>query len=188
MKTIQDFLNRLASGRSFVVLGVLAVALVLTVNFADLPWTLPGFQRLTQGAGIPDMQRHYDADGAYRILAAQGETGRAYYLRSLWTLDVALPVLAALWLAIAIVLALRHASTGWRGLAFLELLPLAAGISDLLENSAISVLLVNYPERFDAVANAAGYVTSLKHGLYTLSLITALVIWAMVLIKKATDN
>jgi hypothetical protein len=168
---IHDFIDRIASVRSFVLLSVLAVGLVLMVNFADFSWTLPGFRQLTHGVGILDMETHYDANGAYRVLAAQGEAGRAHYLKSLWTLDIAIPVLVSLWLSAGIALAQRHGATAPR--AWLTLLPVAAGLSDLLENTGISILLVRYPERLDMLAGLTGDVTTVKHVLYTASLLVA---------------
>jgi len=168
---IHDFIDRIANVRRFAVLGVLAVGLVLTVNFADLFWTLPGFKQLTHGAGILDMELHYDAAGAYRLLAAEGEAGRAYYLKSLWTLDIAIPVLVSLWLATGIALTQRRHGTNRR--AALTLLPIAAGLSDLLENTFISILLVRYPQRLDALAALNGDVTTVKHLLYAASLLVA---------------
>lgn len=184
MQSIHTFINRIANVRAFVIFGVMAVSLVLTVNFADLAWTLPGFQHLTQGAGILDMERHYDADTAYRILGAQGETGRAHYLQSIWTLDVAIPVLVSLWLAIGIALATRKANLARTGLAYLDLLPVAAGSVDLLENSGISLLLMQYPNRLDLIANVTGYLTTLKHGLYTASIATLLLVWVMAVARS----
>lgn len=188
MRSIHAFIHRITNVWAFAVLGIMAVSLVLTVNFADLPWTLPGFQRLTQGAGILDMELHYDADKAYRILDAQGETGRAYYLRSIWTLDIAIPLLVSLWLATGIGLALRRVNLSWRGLAYLNLLPLAAGITDLFENSGISLLLVHYPDRLDRIATATGCLTTLKHGLYTMSVITLLLFGLVALVTEKNSK
>ena len=168
---IHDLIDRISSVRSFAVLSVLAVGLVLTVNLADFSWTLPGFRQLTHGVGILDMEAHYDADGAYRLLAAQGEAGRAHYLKSLWTLDVAIPLLVSLWLATGIALAQRDRATLWR--AWLTLLPVAAGLSDLLENTGISILLMRYPQRLDTLAALTGDLTTLKHLLYVASLLAA---------------
>jgi len=163
---LHDLIARIASVRSFAVLSVLAVGLVATVNFADFSWTLPGFRRLTHGVGILDMELHYDAAGAYRLLAAQGDGGRAHYLHSLWTLDIAIPVLVSLWLASGIALAQRTR-------AWWTLLPIAAGLCDVLENVLISSLLVRYPERLDTLAALSGDVTTAKHLLYAVSLLVA---------------
>jgi len=168
---IHRFIDRIANARSVGLLSVLAVGLVLTVNFADFSWTLPGFKQLTHGVGILDMEVHYDADGAYRLLAAQGETGRAYYLKSLWSLDIAIPLLVSLWLATGIALLQRRRAAAPR--AWLTLLPIAAGLSDLLENIGISILLARYPERLDTLADLTGDVTTVKHVLYTASLLVA---------------
>ena len=181
---VHRFLQRISNGWSLAVFSVLAVSLVLTVNLADYSWTLKGFARLTQGVGILDMQRHYDADGAYRILAAQGEAGRAYYLRSIWTLDIAIPVLVSLWLAIAVTLAQRHTHPPVRRFGQLASLPIAAGVVDLLENATISLLLLNYPIRLDALANFAGILTTLKHGLYMLAVASAVVAGTIALRRR----
>ena len=174
IRILQAFINRIASGWTFAVFGMAALALVFTVNAADYAWTLPGFKHITHGVGILDMEWHYDANAAYRMLTAQGEAGRARYLQMLWTVDVALPMLVSLWLAITLALALRRLGTSGRGRARLMLIPLAAGLSDYVENSAISILLAQYPERFDILANVAGYATALKHTLYTLSVVIAI--------------
>jgi hypothetical protein len=181
IRTHQSFIHRIASGRTFAVFGLAALASVFTVNVADYSWTLLGFKHTTHGVGILDMQWHYDAGAAYRILTAQGEVGRAQYLRMLWTVDVALPLLVSLWLAITAALALRRLGVSDRHSAWLALLPLVAGLSDYVENFAISVLLAYYPERFDNLASVAGYATTLKHTLYALSLVTTLLLWLRVL-------
>jgi hypothetical protein len=181
MRIPQAFINRIASGWTFAVFGMATLALVFTVNIADYAWTLPGFKHITHGVGILDMEWHYDANAAYRMLTAQGEAGRARYQQMLWTVDVALPMLVSLWLAITVALALRRLGTSDRGRAWLMLIPLAAGLSDYVENSAISILLAHYPERFDNLTSIAGYATTLKHMLYALSLVTALLLWLCVL-------
>lgn len=180
----QSFINRLASVPTLFVSGVAAVALVLTVNLADFSWTLPGFKHITNGIGILDMEWHYTADVAYRILAAQGEIGRARYLQMLWTVDLGLPLLVSLWLAITVALALRRLGTSGRLATGLTLLPLAAGLSDYVENSGISILLASYPQRLDVLAGVLGYVTSIKHVLYALSVAAAALLWLCVLARR----
>jgi hypothetical protein len=185
IRVIQSFINRIANKWTLALFGMAALALVFTVNVADYFWTLPGFKHITHGVGILDMQWHYDAAAAYRILAAQGEVGRAQYLRMLWTVDVALPLLVSLWLSITVALALRRLGVSDRHSAWLALLPLTAGCSDYVENCAISFLLAYYPVQFDDLANAAGYATSLKHMLYALSLVTAMLLGLSVLARGA---
>ncbi len=179
---ILAMLERLAGRTSFWVLGVVAVGLLLTVNFADFSWTLAGFRHVSGGVGILDMQWHYDAATAYHLLEAQGERGRAAYLHLFWTVDLAIPFSVSLWLAVAIILGARYRAgvargrdeggdeygnwnryRRWRKLAWLALL---AGAMDLCENSLVSVLLLSYPVHHDMLAGLAGYVTSAKHLLY----------------------
>jgi hypothetical protein len=172
---LQHSLNRISNGWSLAGFGVLAVSLLLAGN-------------LMPGVGLLDSQRHYDADAAYRILAAQGEAGRVWYLCSIWTLDVAIPLSVALSLAIAITLAERRARPPLGRRGQLVRLPIAAGIVDLLENSAISVLLLFYPTRLDPLADVAGIVTSLKHGLYALAVVSAALAWVVALCRRASTR
>jgi hypothetical protein len=182
--SVQSFVQRVSNIWSVALFGVAALMLLLTVNFADFAWTLPGFKHVTQGVSILDMQWHYDAVAAYRLLTAQGVTGRAQYLRMLWTVDVVIPLLVTLWLASTVVLALRRLSGSGRRRAWLVLLPLAAGASDYVENTLISILLAYYPVQLNVLAAVAGYATTVKHTLYALSVVTAMSLWLGVLVRS----
>jgi len=184
VKTIHSAIDRIASGWSFAAFGLIAVLTVATVNLADFSWTIPGFKQLTHGAGILDLEWHYDAEGAYRLLAAQGEAGRALYCRSLWTLDIVIPVAVSMWLAIAITLAQRRLVDRQQWARYLNLFPIVAGMSDLLENILVTILLSGYPYPLTSLANVAGYVTTAKHLLYQFSIILALIGWGLVVFRK----
>ena len=174
LERVHAAINRIANRWTLLAFGVVAVTTVATVNLADLTWTLPAFVRLTGGVGILDLEWHYTADAAYRILSGQGEAGRAFYWRILWTVDVVIPITVSLWLAIMITLGLRRVAapdSRWR---HLNLLPLAAGVADVLENTAIAIMLWSYPQRLDLLATIAGYVTTAKHLLYQSGLAIAL--------------
>jgi hypothetical protein len=187
IRRLHAFIHQIANGWSLGVFGVAALSLVFIVNVADFTWTLPGFKHRTHGVGILDMEWHYSADRAYDILSAQGEAGRAGYWRMLWTVDIAIPLLVSLWLAIAAALALRRLGAPARGGTWLVLLPLMAGFSDYVENGAITALLTYYPQRLDALATAAGYVTSLKHTLYALALVSTALIGLRALVQRPQD-
>lgn len=181
IRTLRLFIERIASVSTLFASGIAAVTFVFVVNLADYTWTLPGFRHHTHGAGILDTEWHYSADRAYQLLTAQGENGRARYLQMLWTVDIALPLLASLWLAITASLALRRLGLSNHLATVLALLPLAAGLSDYIENSGITILLASYPRHLDALAGVLGYVTSIKHVLYILSLLMATLLWIGVL-------
>ena len=183
-KSIHAAVNRIAGGWSFTAFGFIAVLTVATVNLADLSWTMSGFKQLTHGAGILDMEWHYDAEGAYQLLTAQGEAGRALYRLGLWTLDIVIPIAVSMWLAISITLAQRQL-VGWQHRArYLNLLPIAAGVSDFLENGLITILLSAYPQELSTLANSTGYVTTAKHLLYMISIALVLIGWGLVAYRK----
>jgi len=139
-KTIHSVVDRIASGWSFAAFGLIAVLTVATVNLADFSWTISGFKQLTHGAGILDLEWHYDAEGAYQLLTSQGEAGRALYRLGLWTLDIVIPVAVSMWLAIGITLAQRRLADWQCRARYLSLFPIVAGMSDLLDNILVTVL------------------------------------------------
>jgi uncharacterized membrane protein YuzA (DUF378 family) len=55
----------------------------------------------------------------------------------------------------------------------------------LAENIAISILPIAYPAQFNFIATVAGYLTSLKHALYALSIGVAALAWARALVRRA---
>lgn len=173
LERLYQGLERISHPWSCLLLGCVAVGLVLSANFLDVSWTLPGFEHLTGGVGILDMRWHYDAATAYGVLARQGPAGRAAYLRMLWSLDVAIPCSVALWLSTAITLEARRLAVPRSLLRRFSLIPLLAGIADLTENVLITCLLRSYPARHIELANLAGWVTSTKQVLYGLALVIA---------------
>lgn len=179
-------ISRIANAWSFTLSGVLALSLMFAANFADFSWTIPGFEKITHGAGILDMQWHYTPDDAYRLLGAQGETGRALYLRNLWTFDVIFPFAISVWLAVTIALASRASRSPLP--AYVCLVPISAGMSDLLENSAITVLLLRFPERLDNLASLIPYLTSLKFFLYSFSLMIAVFVWLAIFLTRRSGQ
>src|SRR5262249_60554547 len=92
-------------------------------------------KKLAAGATILDMRLGYTPSEAYRLFDVLGPTGRGAYLTLLWTIDLLLPALFALFLSSAI---RRGAFRSWRSVPFL---PAAFGYAD---DIAVTVLLLPY--------------------------------------------
>lgn len=156
--TLSRSLEKIATGR---------LALLSTVLFfVFLGGVLPIQAAATAAVGgttkTPDTTFFYTAEELYRIAGELGEAGRSHYIRSRFTFDVVWPLVYLTFLVTTIGwLAQRSfdASSKWRPI---NLLPVAAALFDLLENSTASLVMARYPAMTPAVAELAGFFTLLK--------------------------
>lgn len=122
-------------------------------------------KRLSGGLPLLDMRLGYSAPAVGRLFETLGTAGRSAYLRLLWTVDLCLPALFALFLSAAI----RRGR--FRNLAWV---PALASACDYAENTAITILLLHYPQRMPALVQLSSLMTSLKFAGYLASLLLAI--------------
>jgi len=106
-----------------------------------------------------DLMFSYSPEQAYKLIEAYGPQVRHDYIISALTLDVAYPLTYSFMFAVWLTLLLK---TGSRMTCAIRMLPFAVLLLDLLENSGIVVMLINYPQRLDMLATATSIATSLK--------------------------
>jgi len=122
-------------------------------------------KQMAGGLSILDLRPGYSGEDVYRLFDALGEIGRSAYLHQLWTFDLFLPLLFALFLSAAIE----------RGeLRRLRWIPALAAVSDYAENVAITTLLLTYPSRVIVLVWLSATFTLLKHGWYLTSIVVAI--------------
>ena len=165
-------------------LALVVLPMVLALNLLDLPYSVPRIRHISGGADILDVKLFYTADQAYALLAAYGPTGRHVYLWGLATVDMVLPLLYSVLLAVALTLALRPILRPSSPLRLLNLLPLLAGLCDYLENAAILTLLAHYPQRLDGLAGAAGFLTLGKQVFAFSSIVLTLLAWVVAVLRR----
>lgn len=109
----------------------------------------------------PDTSFIYSSTDLYEMAEAYGEEGRAYYIYSRFTFDVAWPLAYMLFLVVTTSYLYRDHLTGssWK---LVNLLPLAGGLFDFLENSAASLVMYRYPLETPVVATLAPGFTFIK--------------------------
>ncbi len=151
-------------GRVFVVLTVLTISAFLAENFLYFPLSVPYMKDLAAGAPLLDMRPGYTPDVAYQFFDVLGQKGRGDYLKLLWTIDLLLPGLFALFLSSAI---RRGAFSVWR------FVPLVAAACDYAENVTITILLLRYPLHEAGFARSASLFTIAKLVLYAAGLLLA---------------
>jgi hypothetical protein len=135
------------------------VGALLVVNLAmRLPPLGPRLQALTGGAPILDMRvLGYGPVGAHAFLAALGPEGRRLYASLSWSVDLLMPALISTFLwTTASLGSLRR----WRWAA------LPGGAADILENAAVTALLLTYPGEPATLVRAASALTVSKFALY----------------------
>ena len=157
-------LTKLSTGR----LIILFILLMMAVDWFLLPAVYPSFQTL-------DLQSSYSPEKAYQLIESYGEEGRQYYVLIELTLDLVYPILSALFFSTLTIYFFRRVfplSSFWQKLPLLG--PIVM-IIDYLENTSILVMLMSYPSRLDAVAQAANIFTVTKFALSGLELILILV-------------
>lgn len=151
-------LEKVATGR----LALLSTLLFFVFLGSVLPAQAAATAAITSMTETPDTIFFYTAEELYRIAHELGEAGRSHYIRSRFTFDVVWPLVYLTFLVTTVGWLAQHsfdASSRWR---LLNLLPIAAALFDLLENSATSLVMARYPAMTPVVAELAGLFTSLK--------------------------
>jgi hypothetical protein len=162
---------------------VLIIFLVAVVGFNAIlfPWRSGRMQSLAgRQVGIIDTMYAYNPDQVYEKIPAYGEEGRQFYALTEFTIDLVYPILYNLFLMLTMALIFRQAFSGdsvWQRLRFL---PLAVWISDYAENTCITILLLNYPQRLDVLAWISSFFSTAKWSLGVASLaliVIGLIVW-----------
>jgi hypothetical protein len=162
-------------------LPLFSVAMVIFFLFVGL--VLPKMAgRLSMITGIdrsPDTSLFYRAGDLYAMAEAYGAEGRAYYIYQRFTFDLIWPLVYLLFFVALITYLLRALPGSNRGRLF-NLLPFAAVIFDLLENSGAAFLMYRYPLPVPVVAFLVPLFTFCKWlfiGLSCLAVLVGIILW-----------
>ena len=158
-------ITKAKSVSSFLILLLVTLGVIAAENFGNFRMSIPNLLRESGGLPILDMRFWYSADQAYQLFDRLGPIGRSDNQLLYMTVDIIIPLLAAmlLWSAMS-----RGALRKFRGVALL------GGVFDYLENITILTLLVNYPIRLDHLVVAAASFTLLKFLSYFSSICLAI--------------
>lgn len=176
---ISDRIIAITSGR--MILAALAGLLVTGFLVNGRPFGIAQLKQITGGTGILDMEILYTPEQAYAILAALGESGRAFYLTHIVPLDLLVPFFYALFLSLAISWLLHRwlpAGSRWHRL---NIVPLIGGLCDYLENLGVIAMLMAWPAQLFDIARFTMAAGLLKFSLSALAfciVIVAIIGWA----------
>ena len=185
ISTITIPLRKLASLKMVGLLFLLA--LIGRMFISGEPFGVAQLQKISGGTGIPDAELSgYSPQGVYDILTAQGEAGRSFYLHTIIPQDFPFPLLYALLFATILTYLAQRLFPPTHPLQHIGLLGLLAGLADWAENLCLLTLLLNYPQRLDAVAMLANIFTIAKWSLALLNFILILAGLGWLLVKSIT--
>jgi hypothetical protein len=141
------------------------------------------------GASIPDMEMTgYSPQQAYDILTAQGEVGRDFYLQNMIPQDMLFPLIYAMLFASMLTMLSQRLFPTDHALQYIGLLGLCAGLADWAENFCLLGLLLNYPQRLDALASVASLFTVLKASLSMLNMVLIILGLGWLLAKSISSR
>jgi hypothetical protein len=139
-KTIQE-----ASWRKAVLLTAVFATFFAMINYSAIG--VAGLLRITGGANILDFEFGFSYDKALDMLTALGPDGRAFYLTRLLPKDFPFPVSYMLFFTSILALLLKHtAAAANASLRYALLIPVAAMLSDWIENVGIIAMLIGFPD------------------------------------------
>lgn len=165
LKRLLAFIQHNASGPTILVLLAVTLLLQFLMNGTELPFSRPTIEAHSGGVPILDMRLSYTPDDAYALFSALGSAGRQAY-RALHLLpDVLFPIGYAFTFAFASAWFLLRLFPLDHRLQWLCMLPLVAGLADLLENVLLVAASLAYPGRIDGLVRAAQLMTRIKFGL-----------------------
>jgi len=186
MRKLSDWLCRISGNRVALILLLTLILFVLLV--------LPGMSRITTAQGlkaeIPDLSFWYSSQRLYEIAENYGESGRMEYVRMHAGSDIIWPVLYVGFLAISISWIFGRLSVTEEDkcdhsghLHRVNLIPVAAGVFDLLENIFTSIVMLRYPGKSPISAFIAPFTTMLKWTMVIFSIIGLLTGLVLLIIK-----
>jgi hypothetical protein len=168
-----------------VLAGLAGAVLVFAVtHFLPLPGTLRDVMSKNGGHIILDLRPVFSSDGVYQRLSSFGEAGREAYLQMMLTMDMLFPAVFTTFLVLLALYTLsRTGAQGTTGFLLL-LLPFSYLLPDLAENLAIAWLIGHYPNRYDDLASALAYITTLKRMFMYAALVLPLALLSLNLIGR----
>jgi hypothetical protein len=154
LSKISRFFNAMAKG--WLILVLLAIFVPYLLTTAPVLKTVPGGDITSL-----DAQIFYTPQQAFSTIASYGSAA-PYWVRIHLTWDLINPVMYTLLLCVSISWLFQRGARPESRFRNINLLPLVAGFSDLLENLAIVTLLTVYPARPVAVAILSTIFSTLK--------------------------
>ena len=158
MKKISAWLYKISTGR----ITLLAILVFFVFMFTVLPGQAEKASQYSEQAGSIDTSFFYTPEDLYQTVEGYGPEGRQAYIRARWTFDLVFPLVYTFFLGTTIsYIFTKTFKSGSRWLV-LNLFPVLGMLLDFLENTFVTVVMVNFPGQLNIAAWLASVSTSLK--------------------------
>lgn len=168
--------------RGWLILGLFATFVVYVAI------TLPILQAAPGGSIVSlDARLFYTPEEAFSTVGSYGDATN-FWIRIYLTWDVVNPILYTLAFSLLISWIFRRSFKPGSRMQQLNVLPLGAGLFDLLENISIVTLLATYPTQLTVVAWLGTLFTMAKIGFLGVSILLVLFGVVRVVANKLTEH
>jgi len=176
MKTLSNFLNRIANWKSLLLFfGLYMVFAGIVLKNAE--------NKITALAGKPvgviDLTFGFNPQKTMMMVAEYGDEARSYYALTEMTTDMLYPVVYAFLFGIILAILYRGSSRSW-----VSTLPFVCLLFDYLENITIVILLTTFPQQSLFIATLCELLKLLKW----LAFAAVILLILLGLISKATKR
>lgn len=155
--------------RGWLILALFATFVVYLVI------TLPILQAAPGGAIVSlDAQLFYTPQEAFSTVGSYGDA-TSFWIRTYLTWDIVNPILYSLAIGLLISWLFQRGFKPESKLQKLNVVPVGAGLFDLLENFSIVILLLTYPAQYTVVAWLSTFFTMSKVVLLGVSILLVLI-------------
>jgi hypothetical protein len=183
MKTLSQFLDRIANGKLLILLFLIyAIFPAYFLKNAE--------EKINQLAGkeigVIDLTLGFNPQKTLQMVADYGDEARAYYAQTEVTTDVIYPIVYAL--LFGVILTLLYRNKAYKPFSWINLLPFVALIFDYLENICIVSLLQNYPSQSLNTATFCEVFKMLKWVSFGISVVLILYGLIRLLLTKVSKN
>jgi hypothetical protein len=171
MKTLSNFLNRIANWKS------LLVFLALYVFFSGYVFKNAEIkinELAGKTIGIIDITFGFNPQQTLDMVAGYGDAARAYYAQIEMTADAIYPIVYAFLLGIILTFLFRSKSYSW-----VNVLPFITMLFDYAENINIVTLLNTFPQQSMAIASLCEVFKLLKW--LSLGVIVVIIVYGLIM-------
>jgi len=180
MKAISRWLRKISTTWMMVGTLLLMVAFMIFV----LPRQASAADQVSREAQSPDLSFFYTPKQLVQMAGEYGSEGRQAYIRTRWTFDLVFPLVYTAFLTVGISWFINRLD-GFSGFwLHTNLVPVLAGLFDLLENIGTSVSMSLYPAQVPGWLILASISTPIKWSYLTGSFILYLGLGAIFLFRK----
>lgn len=179
------FLQDKASGKTVLLLFVLAMAVYLLMLLV----TIPRVQSHAPDAALFDLSpAGYSHSQAMTLLESLGPAGRGAYLFPQLALDFVYPGLFAICFSLMLIWVYSKRVRSDSKFLYLAILPALGGLFDYVENILIIRMITTFPDVTEGLVSVASGATLLKSAFSTASFLVLFLGFALLLKKRPMVN